>query len=348
MRRYSPLFALLLGGMTAPAVAADPKVAVIAHRGASGERPEHTLEAYALAIEQGADWIEPDLVITSDGVLVARHENEISETTDVGSRPEYAGRRTTKVIEGKSVVGWFAEDFTLAELKTLRARERLPQLRPASAAYDRQFQIATLDEIAALVRDRGGKAGRPVGIVAELKHAAYFDSIGLPLDRPLLAALDGSLGQDKARVIVESFEPGILRRLNRATEVRLVQLLAEEGAPADSPGLTFEAMATPEGLARIRGYADGIGAAKGLIIPRGSGGASLPPTTLVEDAKQAGLLVFAWTFRSENSFLPTELRRGEEPGARGDAAAEYRMFYKLGVDGVFSDFPAEAAAARGE
>jgi glycerophosphoryl diester phosphodiesterase len=149
-------------------------------------------------------------------------------------------------------------------------------------------------------------------------------------------------------VIVESFEPGILRRLNRATEVRLVQLLAEEGAPADSPGLTFEAMATPEGLARIRGYADGIGAAKGLIIPRGSGGASLPPTTLVEDAKQAGLLVFAWTFRSENSFLPTELRRGEEPGARGDAAAEYRMFYKLGVDGVFSDFPAEAAAARGE
>jgi glycerophosphoryl diester phosphodiesterase len=220
-------------------------------------------------LEQGADWIEPDLVITSDGVLVARHENEISETTDVGSRPEYAGRRTTKVIEGKERRRLVVEDFTLAELKTLRARERLPQLRPASAAYDRQFQIATLDEIAALVRDRGGKAGRPVGIVAELKHAAYFDSIGLPLDRPLLAALDGSLGQDKARVIVESFEPGILRRLNRATEVRLVQLLAEEGAPADSPGLTFRAMATQEGLARIRGYADGIGAAKGLIVRAG-------------------------------------------------------------------------------
>jgi len=348
MQRLFLLFALLVCGMSAPASAADPTPAVIAHRGASGERPEHTLEAYALAIEQGADWVEPDLVITRDGVLVARHENEISETTDVATRPEFANRRTTKVIEGKSVVGWFAEDFTLAELKTLRARERLPQLRPASAAHDGKFQIATLDEIAALVRDHRGEAGRPIGIVAELKHAAYFDSIGLPLDRPLLAALDGPLGQEKALVIVESFEPGILRRLNRTTEVRLVQLLAEEGRPADGKELSFRAMATPEGLARIRGYADGIGAAKGLIIPRAPGGASLPPTTLVEDAKHAGLFVFVWTFRNENHFLPTELRRGEDPAAHGDAAAEYRMFYKLGVDGVFSDFPAQAVAARGD
>ncbi len=346
MFRLFLLFALLLCGMSTPASAAEPKVAVIAHRGASGERPEHTLEAYALAIEQGADWVEPDLVITRDGVLVARHENEISGTTDVAARPEYAGRRTTKVVDGKTVVGWFVEDFTLAELKTLRARERLPQLRPASAAHDGKYQVATLAEIAALVAERRAALGRPVGIVAELKHAAYFDSIGLPLDRPLLAALDGPLGQDRKLVIVESFEPGILRRLNRAREVALVQLLAEEGGPADSPKLTFAEMTTPEGLARIRDYADGIGAAKGLIIPRASGGASLPPTRLVEDAKHAGLFVFVWSFRSENEFLPTELRRGQDPAAHGDAAAEYRMFYRLGVDGVFSDFPAAAVAAR--
>ncbi len=346
MRRLFLLLALLAAGVSAPASAAGPKPAVIAHRGASGERPEHTLEAYALAIEQGADWVEPDLVITRDGILVARHENEISGTTDVASRPEFADRRATKVVDGRTVVGWFVEDFTLAELKTLRARERLPQLRPGSAAHDGRFQIATLAEIAALVLDRRGALGRPIGIVAELKHAAYFDSIGLPLDAPLLAALDGPLGQDKALVIIESFEPGILRRLNRARELSLVQLLAEEGGPADSPKLTYRTMATPEGLARIRDYADGIGAAKGLIIPRATGGASLPPTTLVEDAQQAGLFVFVWSFRSENEFLPTELRRGDDPAAHGDAAAEYRMFYRLGIDAVFSDFPAAAIAAR--
>jgi glycerophosphoryl diester phosphodiesterase len=347
MRRLFLPFALLLAGLSVP-VSAAPAPAVIAHRGASGERPEHTLEAYTLAIEQGADWIEPDLVITRDGVLVARHENEISGTTDVASRPEFAGRRTIKVIDGHSVAGWFVEDFTLAELKTLRARERLPQLRRESAAHDGRFQIATLEEIAALVLDRRGKLLRPIGIVAELKHAAYFDSIGMPLDRPLLAALDLEFGADKDLVMIESFEPGILRRLNRATRVKLVQLLAEEGGPADSPHLTFQAMATPEGLARIRDYADGIGAAKALIIPRRPGGASLPPTTLVEDASHAGLFVFVWTFRSENEFLPTELRRGDDPAAHGDAAAEYRLFYKLGVAGVFSDFPAEAVRARGE
>jgi glycerophosphoryl diester phosphodiesterase len=346
MRSIFLLFGLSFAGLTVPASAAAPTIAVIAHRGASGERPEHTLEAYALAIEQGADWIEPDLVITRDRVLVARHENEISGTTDVASRPEFAARRTIKVIDGKSVAGWFVEDFTLAELKTLRARERLPQLRPASAAFDGRFEIATLDEIAALVVERRGRLARPIGIVAELKHAAYFDSLGMPLDRPLLAALDGAFGADKELVIVESFEPGILRRLKRVTKVKLVQLLAEEGGPADSPNSTYRAMATPEGLARIRDYADGIGAAKALIVPRRPGGASLPPTTLIDDAAHAGLFVFAWTFRSENEFLPAELRRGDDPAAQGDAAAEYRQFYKLGVAGVFSDFPAQAVRAR--
>jgi glycerophosphoryl diester phosphodiesterase len=331
--------------MSAPAFA-EPKPAVIAHRGASGLRPEHTLEAYKLAIDQGADWIEPDLVITSDGVLVARHENEISGTTDVASRPEFASRRTSKVVDGRRVAGWFTEDFTLAELRTLRARERLPQLRPESAAYDGQFGIVTLDEIAALVAESRRRLQRPIGIVAELKHAAYFESIGLPLHGPLVAALDRELGADKSLVIVESFEPGILQRLNRLTEVRLVQLLAEEGGPADGSGTSYRTMATPEGLDRIRLYADGIGAAKALIIPRTEGGGSLRPTTLVEDAKHAGLFVFVWTFRNENEFLPSELRRGDDPGAPGDALAEYRMFYALGVNGVFSDFPAQAVAAR--
>jgi len=345
MHRLFLLLLSILAAMTAPA-RAEPKPAVIAHRGASGLMPEHTIEAYRLAIEQGADWIEPDLVITGDGVLVARHENEISGTTDVASRPEFAARRTAKVVDGRRVAGWFTEDFTLAELRTLRARERLPQLRPDSAAHDGQFAIVTLDEIAALVAESRGRLQRPIGIVAELKHAAYFDGLGLPLDRPLLAALDHELGQDKALVIVESFEPGILQRLNRVTDVRLVQLLAEEGGPADRPGTSYRAMATPQGLERIRLYADGIGAAKTLIIPRGEGGNSLTPTTLVEDARHAGLFVFVWTFRSENEFLPTELRRGEAPGAHGDALAEYRMFYALGIDGVFSDFPAAAVAAR--
>jgi glycerophosphoryl diester phosphodiesterase len=347
MVRLLLLLLLALSGCVTPEMAPIPTPAVIAHRGASGLRPEHTLEAYALGIDQGADYLEPDLVPTRDGMLVARHENEISETTDVAQRPEFAGRRTTKTIEGRQVTGWFTEDFTLAELRTLRARERLPMLRPASAAHDGQFGIVTLDEIVALVRERSRTAGRTIGIVAELKHAAYFDSIGLPFEPPLLAALERhGIGGRTAPFFIESFEPGVLERLRPRTEVRLVQLLADSGAPADRPQTSYAAMTTPDGLRAVRRYADAIGPAKALIVPLGPDGRSMTPTTLVADAHAAGLLVFPWTFRSENFFLPAQLRRGDDPRAHGDAAAEYRMFYRLGVDAVFSDFPAEAVAAR--
>lgn len=318
--------------------------AFIAHRGASGLRPEHTLEAYRIGIEQGADFVEPDLVMTRDGVLVARHENEISGTTDIAERAEFADRRTTKAVDGRELSGWFTEDFTLAELRTLRARERLPKLRPDSAAYDGRFGVVTLEEIVDLVREESGARGRPIGIVAELKHAAYFDGIGLPIDRALLPLIAG-LGRDDP-FFIECFEPGILRRLRGQTEVRLVQLLAETGSPPDGAPISYAEMVTPSGLAEIARYADAVGPAKALIVPRGPNGASLAPTSLVADAHEAGLLVFPWTFRSENFFLPAELRRGEDLRAHGDAAAEYRQFYDLGVDAVFSDFPEQAVAAR--
>ena len=307
--------------------------------------PEHTLEAYRLGIEQGADYVEPDLVMTRDGILIARHENEISGTTDVADRPEFADRRTTKIVDGRQLSGWFTEDFTLAELLTLRARERLPELRPASAAHDGQFDLVMLEEIIALVRDESRARGRTIGVVAELKHAAYFDGIGLPIDQALLPLIAG-IGRDDP-FFIECFEPGILRRLRGETGARLVQLIAETGDPPDGSPIPYAEMATPAGLAEIARYADAIGPAKALIVPRGPDGASLPPTSLVADAHEAGLLVFPWTFRSENFFLPAELRRGDDLRAHGDAAAEYRRFYELGVDALFSDFPEEAVKARG-
>lgn len=321
--------------------------AIIAHRGASGLRPEHTLEAYRHGIEQGADYVEPDLVMTRDGVLVARHENEISGTTDVASHPEFAGRRTTRPVDGRQVTGWFTEDFTLAELRTLRARERLPELRPASAAFDGRFGIVTLEEVIELVRGESRARGRPIGIVAELKHASHFAAAGLEIEGALLPVLErhGIAGDDP--FFIECFEPLILGRLRSATSARLVQLIAESGTSADGSAVTYGQMVTPKGLAQIAGYADAVGPAKSLIVPRGADGASLPPTSLVSDAHAVGLLIFPWTFRSENIFLPAELRSGDDPGAHGDAAAEYRMFYALGVDAVFSDFPDDAVRARG-
>ena len=319
---------------------------VIAHRGASGERPEHSIAAYRLAIEQGADFIEPDVVISRDGVLVARHENELSDTTDVAERAEFADRHTTKRIDGRSVTGWFAEDFTLAELKCLRLRERLPELRPGSAAYDRESGIVTLSELAALVNERSMEMGRPIGLVVELKHAAYFDTMGLPLDRALLAELNGELGRLAERLFVESFEVGVLERLRGAGGLRLVQALEAQGGPADRPNLTYADMASPAGLAAIARYADAIAPAKAWVVPRDEGARSLPPTHLVADAEAAGLMTFAWTFRSENLFLPAELRRGDDLRAHGDAATEMEQFFSLGVDAVFSDFPATAVAAR--
>jgi len=309
---------------------------IIGHRGASGERPEHTLAAYALAFDQGADFVEPDVVPTKDGHLVARHENEISGTTDVAEHPEFADRRTTKTIDGHTLTGWFTEDFTLAELGRLRARERLPQLRPANAAW-RDERIVTLDALIGYARERSR------GVVAEIKHSSYFASIGLPIERKLVEmfARHGWTQADDP-VWIESFEVENLKALRTATQLKLVQLLEEKNAPADGGAESYAAMATPDGLKAIAAYADGIGPAKALIIPRDADGRSLAPTELVKDAHAAGLKVIPWTFRSENLFLPAELRLGADPRTHGRAADELRMFAAAGVDGLFTDFPEEA------
>ncbi|MBW8910754.1 MAG: glycerophosphodiester phosphodiesterase [Sphingomonas sp.] len=318
---------------------------IIAHRGASGLRPEHTLAAYRLAVEQGADFIEPDLVMTKDDVLVIRHENEISTTTNVAGHAEFANRRTSKAIDGHIVTGWFTEDFTLAELKTLRARERLPQLRLANTHWTDE-PIATLDEVLALVR----ATKRPIGIYPETKHPTYFASIGKPMEKPLLDALARTgFAQAGDPVFIQSFEVSNLQALRTMTKLRLVQLIDAETAPYDQieagTGLGVAAMTTPAGLAAIAAYANAIGPSKLLIEPRDGAGQALAPSTLVADAHHAGLLVHAWTFRSENIFLAAGDRQGEDQSAYGDAAAEYRRFFGYGIDGLFSDFPAEAVAA---
>lgn len=338
------LFALLV--LLLPMTSAVANPIIIAHRGASGERPEHTLAAYALAIEQGADFIEPDLVLTKDGVLVARHENEISETTNVADRPDFADRKATKVIDGDSFTGWFTEDFTLAELKTLRAKERLPQLRGANTAFDGKFEVPTFDEILALARDEGTKRGRVVGVYPETKHPSYFARIGLPHETPLLEALErfGHRAKD-APIFIQSFEVGNLAALREKTKLRLIFLMADEGGPPDLPGISYRNMALFEGLSETAKFADGIGVAKAMVIPRGADGRLAAPTTLVADAKQAGLAVHVWTFRRENYFLPAEHRAGPDPRSAGDLASEIRAFLATGIDGLFSDNVIEAVGA---
>lgn len=330
--------------MTAP-LAARP--IVIAHRGASGERPEHTIASYTLAIEQGADFIEPDLVMTKDGVLVARHENEISGTTDVAAHPAFRDRKATRTIDGETVSGWFTEDFTLAELKTLRAKERLPMLRPDNAQFDGQFEIPTFQEIIDLAKAKERETGRRIGLYPETKHPGYFQSIGLALEAPLAAILkQNGYGAKDDPVFIQSFELANLKQLRTLTGLRLIFLMAEKGGPpADK---SYAAYATPEGLAEVARTADGIGPAKEMIVPRGPLGGSKPSTSLVADAHAAGLQVHVWTFRAENYFLPMELRKGIDPRARGDLAGEIRQFAALGVDGVFSDFPGIAAATLAE
>jgi glycerophosphoryl diester phosphodiesterase len=323
---------------------------VIGHRGASGYRPEHTLSAYRLAIDMGVDYIEPDLVSTKDGVLVARHENEIGATTDVESHPEFTSRRTTKTIDGVPVNGWFTEDFSLGELKTLRTKERIPQTRPDNQVFDGQDTIPTLQEVIDLAKAYG------VGIYPETKHPTYFDSIGLSLEEPLVRTLsaNGYRGRN-APVYIQSFEVGNLKDLARMTRVPLVQLLSDVGKPYDfvvsGDPRTYADMATPAGLKDIARYADGIGANKNLIVPRDAAGNLTQPTTLIRDAHRAGLIVHAWTFRNENAFLPTNLRQGNlaHPAyarATGNSPDEYELFYRLGLDGLFSDNPDTAVAVR--
>jgi glycerophosphoryl diester phosphodiesterase len=320
---------------------------VFAHRGASGHRPEHTLAAYQLAIDMGADYIEPDLVSTKDGVLVARHENEISGTTDVSEHPEFADRKTTKTIDGRPVTGWFTEDFTLAELKTLRAKERLPQVRPQNTAYDGQFEVPTLTEVLRLVQREERRTGREIGVAPETKHPSYFDSIGLSLEEPLVRTLD-RFGLDKKRseVAIQSFEVGNLRQLDRMTKVQLVQLVDAAGGPADLPGTTYAAMVTRPGLKAVGRYADWLGAHKDWVLPRDPAtGATSEPSAVVDDAHRAGLEVVVWTIRNENQFMATNFRIGTDPNADGDVQAELQAFLEAGVDGIFADYPDAAVDA---
>jgi glycerophosphoryl diester phosphodiesterase len=317
----------------------DHAVVVIGHRGASGYRPEHTLASYELAVRLGADFIEPDLVSTKDGVLVARHESNISDTTDVAEHPRFTDRKTTKVIDGQPVTGWFTEDFTHAELKTLRAQERLPAVRQHNTLYNGRYQIPTFGEILDLRRRLSSQLCREIGVYPETKHPSYFRSIGLALEPKLVDALNrAGLNRRGAPVFVQSFEVGNLQSLRSQLRVSLIQLIDSTGTPADE-------LVTPTGLRQIARYADGIGPAKDRIVPRDGAGFSAPPTSLVHDAHAAGLMVHPFTFRNENQFLPAENRSSSDPNAYGDAFAEYQQFYDLGVDGVFSDAVDTAVAA---
>ncbi len=332
------LAALLLAAT--PAAAQDSDMLIIAHRGASAERPEHTLAAYERAIDQGADYIEPDLVVTKDLVLVSRHENELSGTTDVASREEFEDRRRDKTIDGQRVAGWFAEDFTLAELRTLRAKERIRSLRPANARYDGLYQVPTFAEIVKLVRAKEAATGRRIGLYPELKHPNFLlQDAGIDMVDLLLRDFR-DLGITPADpVFIQSFEVGPLQRLKqRGGGFKLVQLVAPVSGPADEPAMRYADMIAPSGLAEIAKYADVVGAHIGLILSLDGA-----PTSLVADAKAAGLVVHAWTVRPENDFLPATLRSGTDPKGRGCGDVKLASMLKAaGVAGVFSDGPLKA------
>jgi glycerophosphoryl diester phosphodiesterase len=325
---------------------------VIGHRGSPAYRPEHTIASYTLAIEMNADYIEPDLVFTKDGQLVARHEPDIGATTDVAEHPEFASRRTTRTIDGTVFADtWFTFDFTLAELKTLRAKERLPLVRPQNTALDGLFEIPTFQEVIDLAKAQG------VGIYPETKHPTFFASLGFSFDAPLLNTLRrNGLDHPGAKVFIQSFEVGNLKRLRGQTRLPLIQLIDSSGAPADLVAAgdprTYDDLVTPQGLAEIATYADGIGPDKSRIVAGNMAGKPLgQPTTLVRDAHRAGLLVHPFTFRPENEFLAADFRVGNPSSpefrrARGDQPAELAMYYELGVDGLFADNADTAVAVR--
>lgn len=331
--------------------AGEAKPLIIAHRGASGHVPEHTLAAYALAILQGADYVEPDLVMSKDGQLVSRHDNELGLTTDVAQRPEFADRKRTQVVDGTSLTGWFSEDFTLAELKTLRTIERIPTIRPGNTRFDGQFEIPTLQETIDLVKRLQPEQQRVIGLYPETKHPTHFQQLGLAMEETLVKVLEHN-GYDSAEapVYIQSFEVENLKALRKLTPLPLVQLLWIEGQPYDQEALgtdlSYAEMLTPAGLADIATYAAGIGPEKSQVIPRDAAGNLAEPTNLVRDAHAAGLKVHPFTFRAENHFLPTDLRRSGGPEQQGDIEEEIRRFLATGIDGLFIDQPDIAVRLR--
>ena len=335
---------------------------VIGHRGACGYVPEHTLTSYFIAIQQGADYVEPDLVMTRDAVLVARHENEIGATTNVADHVEFAKRRKAKVVDGVALEGWFTEDFTVAELKTLRARERIADVRPDNVRFDGQFEIATFEEILALVRAADGvravrarelglSAPRRIGVYPETKHPSYFNTLGLAMEAPLVAALGRwEFAGSDAPVFVQSFEVGNLIALRTMTEVPLVQLVEAVGQPYDftaaGEARSYADLMTPAGLVEVARYANAIGVDKTLIIPRNADDSLGRPSKLVSDAHAQGLAVHGWTFRAENYFLPRRFRSSSARARRGNLAAELNAYFATGMDGFFTDQPDLGVRAR--
>ncbi|MGY0056995.1 glycerophosphodiester phosphodiesterase [Streptomyces sp. LZ34] len=353
--------AMALGGAgTATAAEASgkghglPVPTVIGHRGASGYRPEHTLGSYQLALDMGADIIEQDLVPTKDGHLVCRHENDITATTDVSAHPEFADRKTTKTVDGTALTGWFTEDFTLAELKTLRAKERIPGNRQRNTLYDGRWEVPTFEEVLQWAEREGRKRGRRVWLYVETKHPTYFRKLGLGLEERL-AKLLRAYGRHRkdSPTYLQSFEPSSIQRLRKLVATPAVVLLSTANSrpwdfvEAGDPR-TVADLVKPEGLAWIAGYADGIGPDLSLIIPRDAGGKLTTPTTLVKDAHAAGLVLHPYTMRNENSFLPADFRRGTDPNAYGDAFGAFKKYFETGIDGIFSDNPDTALLAAAD
>ena len=339
----------------APARAAvrPVKPVVLGHRGCSALRPEHSLGSYAKAIADGADYIEPDLVVTKDGVLVARHENNIAETTDVAAHKEFAARKTTKVVDGVSQTGWFTEDFTLDELKTLRVKERMTGegLRTESHSYDGMFRIQTLAEIADFLAAESAARGRIVGLIPEIKHSTYFAGIGLPMEDRFVRELGASQFLKFAPLIVQSFEIANLKALRGMLgdmpNIQFMQLIDDDALhPADvakaGGTLTYADMMKPDGLANMAAYADWVAPWTRQLIPLTADGHLGEPNSVIADAHRVGLLVGCYTFRPENQFLAADWRNDAGPNARNveGSVAEIRRYLAEGLDGFFTDDPA--------
>ncbi|MDQ0797427.1 glycerophosphodiester phosphodiesterase [Streptomyces sp. B1I3] len=331
-----------------------PVPTVIGHRGASGYRPEHTLGSYRLALDMGAHIVEQDLVPTKDGHLVCRHENDITATTDVADHAEFASRKTTKKVDGVALTGWFTEDFTLAELKTLRAKERIPANRQENTLYDGRWEIPTFEEVLQWADEEGRRRGRPVWLYVETKHPSYFRNLGLALEEPL-ARLLRRHGRHRAHspLILQSFEPSSMRRMSELVATPRVVLLS---GPGERPWDFVEAgdprtvadLVKPAGLTWIASFAQGIGPTLDLVVPRDGAGRLTTPTALVDDAHARGLILHPYTMRNENTFLPADFRRGTDPNAYGDAFGALRTYFEAGIDGIFSDNPDTALLAASD